>query len=333
MHRATWTLSMTMAAALAGCGGGGTNTEEGGSTTDPSGATEAATEPTGGPTGGTTDTPTTGGDDTSTGGADTEVDGGACQANGDCMSVACEKYRDVEQGTCVAGPGGGLTRATGTLLDFSTGMPIASTELRVVGAVGAVSDPLNAAAVIQGMSGADGKFDLTSADPIAEAFGIVGIVSGGAYYTTATGMASPGAMNKFGPMTSIRDVWGVPSASLDAWTALLMTDPDFAPPPDPDDAVLPLGPAGGVIGLVRDGATGTPKAGEKVISMKADSTAVIRYLAADGMSFTSDVTSDNGIFVLVKPGFAEVFTVESDMTLSGTAGSAKSAVFVLVFNL
>jgi hypothetical protein len=102
-----------------------------------------------------------------------------------------------------------------------------------------------------------------------------------------------------------------------------MTDPEFTD-------FLPLGELGGVVGFVRDGA-GAAKAGAKIISSDNGdaTTAKIRYLADDGMSFNSEMTGTTGIFVLVSPGLGEHFMVEGG-TAIGTAGSAKKAVFVLI---
>ena len=268
---------------------------------------------------GTTGTPTTGA--TTMMGGDTAADGEACAANDDCASLGCLKYRDLEDGECVAAPAGGNTRIAGTLIDFASGAPVPSTEVRVIGALSALSNPAMALPILAATSDADGKIDVTSMTPISEGIGIVGIITGGAYYTSATGLASPTAGN-YGPMNGNRDIWAVPSAKLTEWSGYLMADADIA-------TSLPLGDKGGVVGFVRD-ATGAPKAGATVVSAKgAMSTAKIRYLAQDGMSFTSDATSSTGIFVLVSPGLAEKFMVEGG-TVQGTAGSAENAVFVMI---
>jgi hypothetical protein len=327
-----WNLSlMTVltATALVACGD-----DKGTSDTDVAstgGATEPATmtdptasstdEPTAGTTGSATEdpTPTTSTDPTM--GGDTAADGDPCTANGDCASQGCLKYRDLEAGQCAAAPAGGNTRIAGTLVDFATNAPVPGAELRVIGALSALSDPANAPPVITATADASGQVDVVSATPISEGIGIVGIITGGDYYTSATGLASPTA-GVYGPMNGNRDIWAVPAAKLTEWSGFLMADADIA-------TSLPLGEKGGVVGFVRDGA-GTGKAGAKVVSVKgADSTAKIRYLAEDGMSFTSDMTSSNGIFVLVGPGLAEKFKVEGG-TVEGTAGSAEKAVFVMI---
>ena len=336
MLRSTWNLSlMTVltATALMACGDDKGTTD---ATASTSGATDLATTTAGtgestteaptsttgaSATDGTTSdtTPTTGA--TTMVGGETAADGEACTANGDCASVACLKFRDLEDGQCVAAPDGRATRFAGTLLDFVSGGPMASTELRVIGAFAALSDPVGAPAVVTGNSDADGKVDIVSPAKVEEGIGVIGIITGGDYYTTATGLASP-TDGVYGPMNGNRDIWGIPSAKLTEWSGYLMADADIA-------ASLPLGGKGGVVGFVRDGA-GAPKAGAKVVSVKGDaSTAKIRYLAADGLGFTSDMTSSTGIFVLVAPGLAEKFKVEGG-TVEGSAGSAANVVFVMI---
>lgn len=332
MLRSNWNytlLTALTATALMACGDDKGTTD--GSTSNPTNPTDAVTDPgtagtdptdaavTDGETDGTATeaTPTT----TMTG--DTAADGEACSANGDCASQGCLKYRDLEQGECVAAPAGGNTRFTGTVIDFATGMPIPNAELRVLGALSALGDPATAEPVLTANADASGQIDTVSVTPIAQGIGIIGIILGGDYFTSATGLASPIMADKYGPMNGNRDIWAVPSAKLTEWSGFLMADAEIA-------ESLPLGEKGGVIGLVRDG-TGAPKAGAKVISKtNGDATgAKVRYLADDGASFTSDVTGTSGVFVLTGPALAEKFTVDGGVS-EGTAGSANKAVFVMI---
>ena len=331
-----WTLSLITvftATTLLACG-------------DNSTTTDASAGSTGAGTGSATDTPTTAGtsnatDDATTTptttvpttsegttmvGGETAADGEACSANADCASVGCLKWRDLEMGECVPAPAGGNTRIAGTLVDFITGTAIGGAELRVVGAltVALSPDPATAPPVLTTTSEANGQVDVTSTEPLAEGVGVVGVITGGAYYTTVTGLASPTA-GEYGPMNGNRDVWAVPAATLTEWSGYLMTDPEIMPS-------LPLGDAGGVVGFVRDG-NGMGKAGAKIVSETngAATTAKVRYLSDDGVSFNADATGTSGIFVLVTPSLAETFMVEGG-TAIGTAGSAKKAVFVMILN-
>jgi hypothetical protein len=125
---------------------------------------------------------------------------------------------------------------------------------------------------------------------------------------------------------SIHDIWAVPETDLQNWSDELAMDAAIPP------ANLPLGEAGGVVGLVRD-AAGLPVAAAEVVSTDAGSGAFIRYLQDDG-SFTTDRTSDLGIFVIIEPALAEEFEVMVDGMVvgGGTAGSANGAIFTLIVN-
>jgi cysteine-rich repeat protein len=269
-------------------------------------------------------------DSEGTGSAETDsgsdmVNGEACTQNDDCMSLGCLKFRDADDGECVAAPANSAMRIVGTLLDFVTSAPLANTELRVIGALSALVDPVNATPVAQGTSDADGKVDFVSPEAIKEGIGLVGIVGGGDYYICATNLASPTA-GKYGPMNGIRDIWAVPSDSLKEWSGLLEADADVM-------MYLPLGDKGGVIGLARDAATSAPRAGARVQPVKADSKSFVRYLADDGMSFNSDATGSSGIFIVLHPGLAEEFTVEGIQEITAQAGIANGAAFVMILSL
>lgn len=334
MLRPTYSLSLltlltvTLAACTADKGetdtaASATTTASGTDATDPTDASATGSTTASG-TGSTTDTTDTTPTTTMVGG-DTAADGEACSANDDCMSLGCLKFRDAGDGECVAAPANMATRIAGTLLDFSTAAPIPSVELRVIGALSALGDPANATPVAAGTSDAAGIVDFVSPEALKEGIGIVGVITGGDYYTTATGLASPTA-GKYGPMNGIRDIWAVPSAKLTEWSALLVADLDVMP-------YLPLGDMGGVVGLVRDAATSTPKSGVKVLPVNDTSKAFIRYLSDDGLSFNSNATGTSGIFILVNPGLAENFTVEGNPDITAKAGSAKGAAFVMILSL
>ncbi|WP_096330271.1 hypothetical protein [Nannocystis exedens] len=309
------------------------DTEEPTAGTTPTGTTDDATA-------GTTTTDDTEGTTapTTTGGVCEEgmqmpgagAEGTACTANADCESESCIKWTDSQtDAVCGARAECGNTRFIGTLTDFATGEPIANTELRVVGALAAIQGIESAVDIVKVTSGADGRIDATSETPVNTGIGVIGVVGGGDYYLTATGLAQPyEGSTLYPPLNGIHDIWGVPTAKLTEWSGYLMTDADQAVV----DA-LPLGESGGVVGLVRQG--GAPVAGAVVVPENDSSTAAIRYLNEDGMGFNTDGTSSNGVFVLLNPSIAEKFTVEiggNATGLTGTAGSAKMAVFALIFN-
>jgi hypothetical protein len=222
------------------------------------------------------------------------------------------------------------TRIMGTMLDFTTRMPIPDIDMKVATAIMAAVDPANAASQADATSDANGIIDTLSTAPLNSPLGIVGLSSGTGYYLTATGLASPAEGTAYGPANAIHDIWAVPEADLTAWSALLLLDLELT-------EFLPLGEAGGVVGIVRNAATGDLIEGAVVVSVDPDTTsAKVRYLNEAGDGFTADMTSTQGMFVIVDPGLGEDFDVEIggvSQGLSGTAGSANGAIFTLIMNV
>lgn len=274
----------------------------------------------------------------STGGADDGVmeggsvpEGDPCTANADCMSLVCELFTDVEAdkaAVCAPTPEGGNTRITGTVWDFVTGAPVAGASLTVASALNAATNPTDVMAIVEATSGADGRVDATSTMAISAQLGIVGLVAADGYYLTATGLAAPNDAGGYDPGNGIHDIWAIPTGDLTNWSEALAMDKTI------DGGSLPLGDAGGVIGLVRDIATGTPVEGATVVSENDASTAIVRYLADDG-TFNADGTGPSGIFVILEPMLAETFVAQmggSAISGSGTAGSTNNAAFTLILN-
>lgn len=338
---------LSLAFVTTGCPSGGDDGNEEVGTTETTTATTTetgtttATDTTDATDTGTGDTMDT--SDTTTGGpvcdathapGDGLADGDPCLSSSECASHLCVLYQDAPpvEGTCEAAPVDTCaTRFTGRLLDFSTGEVVEGIDLKVAAALQAALMPGTATALAMGSSGADGTFDFTSDAQISAPLGLVGLSSADGYFLTATGLASPAEGNFYGPANAIHDVWAVPAATLTDYSALLEPDPEFA-------NALPLGEAGGVVGMVRDAATGLPIADATVESTDGDTSgAVIRYLNETGDGFVDTSTSSNGIFVLVKPGLGEVFGVSVGGVPvdgeTGTAGSANGAIFTLIFNV
>ena len=310
--------SLLGGALLVGCGDSGTSTgtDSGTDTTTAGTDTTAGTE--------TTDTT-----DTTDTGNDTDPVGADCSVNEDCSSRVCEKFTDPATGMCVEAPANGNTRIMGTLRALDSNADVITAEINAVAALSAIGDPLNAESIVKGTSDSMGIFDFTSSEPIDAPIGLIALVNTAGYQVTATGLAQPISGNAYGPATTVRDIWAVPTAALDTWNAALMADMDF------DQATLPLGAKGGVVGLVRD-SSGAPLAGATVVAVDPDtSTAEVRYIDEAGTGVTTGPTSSNGLFILVKPGLKEQFTVTGvSGTAIGTAGSAtKDAVFVMVLNV
>jgi hypothetical protein len=264
---------------------------------------------------------------------DGAANGESCATNGECASKLCEVFQDVPagDGTCEPAPDGCRTRIMGRVLDFTTRDTVADADLRVAQAIQASVNPGGAPALASGTSNAQGIIDTTSDGQITSPLGIVGLTVADGFYLTATGLASPAEGTNYGPANAIHDIWVVPNAAVTAWSGYLENDPDFV-------NELPLGDAGGVVGLVRSASTGAPIAGAVVVANNPDtSDAAIRFLNAAGDGFNAEETSSQGVFVIVNPGLGETFGVEIDGVkvagISGTAGSANGAVFTLIMNI
>lgn len=311
-------------------------------TTDPSAST--MTTATDSMTSGMSMTTTTGDTEADTTEGEEEVcygvggpnaDGDACAANDECMSGVCEIFTDVPlNDDAVCGPmpsmteAGCNTRVTGTIFDFATRMPLEGATMKAAAALNAITNPAGADALAMATSGADGRIDVTTEVPISAAIAIIALVEGPGAYLTATGLASPAEGSAYAVGTGIHDLWLVPTASLDAWSTGLMTDVDVAP------ELLPLGDAGGIVGLVR-GPDGLPIAGAVVEPVEPGGESVIRYIGPDDAILT-DATSDNGLFIIVGAvGTGEDFqaTVDGTIVADGTAGTANNVVFTLILNV
>lgn len=257
--------------------------------------------------------------------------GGDCTANADCMSLVCELYTDVESNkdaVCAETPAGGNTRITGTIWDFVTGEPVGGAALTVASALNAATNPTGVTAIVEATAGADGRVDATSEMPISAQIGIVGLVAADGYYLTATGIAAPNDAGGYDPGNNIHDIWAVPTGELTNWSEALAMDAEI------DAGSLPLGDAGGVIGLVRDINTGAPVEGATVVSTNEGSVALVRYLADDG-TFNAEGTGPSGIFVILEPMLAETFEAQmggSAISGVGTAGQTDGAAFTLILN-
>lgn len=262
------------------------------------------------------------------------AEGDACGGNDECASGVCTIFTDVplnEDAVCAAMPSttemGCNTRVTGTIFDFATLAPVEGASLKVAAALNAITNPAGADAIASATSDAMGRLDVTTEVPISAAIAIIALVEGPGGYLTATGLASPADGSSYAVGTGIHDLWLVPTASLDAWSTALTADVDVEP------ELLPLGEAGGIVGLVRD-AAGLPIAGATVEPADAGSGVVIRYIAADN-TIVTDATTETGIFVVL--GAAQTgedfnAVIDGNVAASGTAGTANGAVFTVILN-
>jgi hypothetical protein len=252
----------------------------------------------------------------------------ACMSDAECDGGFCRRYQDVPLDpamTCQAAPAEGAMHISGTLRDLVTREPLKGAAVRAVGGLGAVSNPRAAAALAQATTDDSGRVSMEG-EVSGQRIGIVALSEPTGYFLTATGLASPlEDSTEYLPHNDIHDLWVVPESALNGWSAALEAEPaalDY----------LPLGEKGGIVGMVRDVATGEPLAGAVVSSLEADSEAVIRYVTADGTGVTEDGTSANGLFVILNPGLPEPFhaVVDGKVLEPNLGADARGTVFVLV---
>jgi len=288
-------------------------------------ATVTATDPD------ATDTATTGVPECPGVGGGPLMVGESCMANAECFTGVCTLYTDAPldpEATCDVPPVDCSMRVTGTTFDIVTQQPVASADVVVASALQAATNPTGATPLASDTSGADGRIDTETVGPPIEPIGLVALVEVPDSWLTATGLAAPGDDGTtYGVANDIHDLWVVSEVAAMAWSNMLALDPMIEP------TSLPLGDAGGVVGLVRD-ETGAPVAGAAVVPTDAGSPSTVRFLNLDG-TFNETETSDLGLFVILEPALAETFEVSvGGMPLGvGTAGSASGAIFSLVLTV
>jgi hypothetical protein len=251
--------------------------------------------------------------------------GEACASNQECASGVCTIYTDAPldlDAVCASPAADCSMRVTGTSRDLVTGQPLSGSELRVVSAVSAVTDPIGAPAIVAGVSGIDGRLDVVTPGQVSGPIGLVALVDGPGYHLTGTIVAVPWpGSSEFGVANDVHDLWLVSNAALTAWSAMLASDPEISV------ADLPLGTLGGSVGLVRD-AAGVPVSGATVSSTNAGSQALVRYLNDDG-TFGTTATGNLGVFVIIDANLAEQFEAELDGMSLGVATTASQPDVVL----
>jgi hypothetical protein len=250
---------------------------------------------------------------------------GECYNNAGCATCNCLTWRDNPPdptAVCAEPLSAGSLRITGTVLEFPRGPEIGGVTVEVFNAfdVGVMGID-NAIAVSSMTADAAGRIDL-SVMP-TDSIGMVAILREVGFRATATGLAKP----PYEPSNAIHDLFVVPEALLVAYSEALATDPAMVDH-------LPLGEAGGVVGIARNRYTGEPVAGVEIVSLThgAATGAIVRYLADDG-SFTADATGPSGIYVVVNPALAEEFEAILDgavvSTRANKAGSGAPGVFTM----
>lgn len=250
---------------------------------------------------------------------------GECYNNGGCASCNCLTYVDnppAAEAVCAEPGAAGILRVTATAFEFPGMTVIPSVDVEIFNAfdVGVMGIE-NAVAVAMDTTDADGRIDVEIMP--TDSIGMVAIIRADGFRATATGLAKP----PYESSNAIHDLFVVSEALLGDYSTALGADPAVAD-------YLPLGDAGGVVGIARSRYTGEPVAGVRIVSLtNGDATdAVVRYLQPDG-TFSADVTGDSGVYVLLNPALAEEFEAELDgqivSTRANKAGSGAPGVFTM----
>lgn len=332
----TTTMMMVLSAALAGmagCGGGGSNGDgPSGQDTGDDGGDDGDDGATGdGTATGTVDD--TGGDDgmpgqCGDGGEDEPIypAPGACYNNQGCASCNCRTFTDNPpdaEATCVDEQSEAMV-ITATVFDFPGRTAQSGITVKVVNALDIALGSLDTIEPIaEGTSDASGRIEIALAEPPQDQIGIVALVQAAGFRDTATGLAKP----PYEPSNAIHDLFVVDDAVLGEWSTALAQDAALAD-------YLPLGDAGGVVGIARNRYTGDPVEGLQIVSLtNGDTTeAIVRYLQDDG-TFAEGTTTASGIYVILNPELAEEFEASLDGTIVSTrankAGSGAPGVFTM----
>jgi hypothetical protein len=231
-----------------------------------------------------------------------EPPGAACEDHFDCPTLLCLEYSDAPpdpEAYCGNAPRGGATRFTGTVRTISDLTPVPNAFVVVASALQTLTNPAGATPFAEGFSAGGGLFDITSSEAIAAQIGVVAIVDAPGSYLSGTTIAAALDDGTYLPGNDAHDIWLVGTEDLGAWSEALALE--LGPQP-----FLPLGEAGGFVGLVRT-PDGTPRSDVVVVPDALDSTAIVRYPSPNGLQ--TSATSELGLFVIVQPALAETFLV------------------------
>jgi hypothetical protein len=253
-----------------------------------------------------------------------------CVANSDCMSGVCRAFSDAPPDPdrhCAPAPLDCSTAIAGTVWRLPPGPPgLPDVPVRVVGALEAITNPAGAEVLLADTSDASGRIDGITNGPVTASIAIVAITGGEApWFPTAVGVADQLGDTTYEVGTNVHDLWAVQLSTLDAFNVALAADPTIPV------ELLPLGEAGGVIGIVRDSG-GTPIEGAVVAATLGGSQAIVRYITDEG-SVDTTATHGSGAFIVLGAALTgEDFaaTLEGVPLASGTAASAPGLVFALV---
>jgi hypothetical protein len=264
------------------------------------------------------------------GGGGSSTLGLPCVANSDCMSGVCRAFSDAPPDPdrhCAPAPADCSTAISGTVWRLPPGPAgLPDVPVRVVGALDAITDPFGATPLFTDTSDASGRTAGTTDGPATSSVAIVAVTGGDAtWFPTAVGVANQLGDGTYEVGTNVHDLWAVQLSTLDAFNVALAADPSVPA------ELLPLGEAGGVIGIVRDSG-GTPIEGAVVESTDGGSQAIVRYVTDQGGIDTTGTHGSGAFIVLgvVPTGEDFAATLEGVPLAAGRAASANGLVFALV---
>ena len=273
------------------------------------------------------------GDADSSGGEWEPTPPGECVVHEDCASGYCLSYQDAppdSNAACETPPAGMATRFTGRVLNIETFAVLPDATVDVVAALDAIVNPTGATPLVSALTDGAGRFDSTSSGPLTAAIGVVARITAPAYARSLVGIAIPAGSQTYGPGNSVHDLWAIRDATIDAWSSALSADAALA-------EHLPLVERGGVVAVLRNGATGMPLEGATLSPVDDASSLHIRYVDAAGTGFQTTGTASRGIAVILgAPTTGASFELMHEGVptgVTGQVGSTNHALFVAAFDL
>lgn len=257
---------------------------------------------------------------------------GACTANEHCTSGVCEMYGDapLQQGECVAQDPDCGTFMFGRVRNLVTGQPVPGATIKLADAIASIANPAGFTPLGQTTTDPVGEFTAVTMGPVVAPIELRAVVEGGSLARTVEWVMTDPNPDPYGPATPKHDLWAISKSDVDAWSAVLMSDPEIAA-----QAAdwLPLQDNGGIVGVIIDADSGGPLAGHTVSNAQTPQAYEVRYLSESQNGFTTTETASNGIFIIFGAGASPtVFDVrEAGVVVGSTqSGSAHETISIAV---
>ncbi len=263
---------------------------------------------------------------------DADADGGTgaieCLMMEDCETDFCESFQNAPSDPdahCADPPPAGTINLIGNVRDFETDEYLTNTEVHIAGAAQASTNPTAAYnnPLVTTTTNGDGFFEEREYkwNMSTAVLGIIAMVQADGYMFSSSGLVEPqGSSYPFGVLN--RDVIVVSQATRDKWKALM----------EQNAALANIEPK--CMGRIWYAEDGVPVEGIQLRSNSATSQAKVYYLNEAEDGFTEDVTSSNGLFLIVNPGLVEGFEAYRGDTMispyTAKTGSANGVIFSVV---